>query len=83
MEGYYWRLSDPASGRCVIALCGVCRAPGVRGAAPAGGAGGSAHGHWAVVALAVQDGRLRDDVAVVVLRSTPFDQPPPGASQPA
>ena len=34
-------------------------------------------------ALAVQDGRLRDDVAVVVLRSTPFDQPAPGATQPA
>ena len=34
-------------------------------------------------ALAVQDGHLRDDVAVVVLRSTPFDQPPPGATQPA
>jgi hypothetical protein len=41
MEGYYWRLSDPASGRCVIALCGVCRAP---------------DGHWAVVALAGHPG---------------------------
>ncbi len=41
MEGYYWRLSDPASGRCVIALCGVCQA----GAAP-----------WAVVALAGHPG---------------------------
>ena len=20
MEGYYWRLSDPASGRCIVAL---------------------------------------------------------------
>ena len=37
-------------------------------------------------ALAVQDGRLRDDVAVVVLRvggSAPFDQPGPGEAQPA
>jgi PAS domain S-box-containing protein len=34
-------------------------------------------------AIAVQDGRLRDDVAVVVLRSTPFDQPGPGESLPA
>ncbi len=34
-------------------------------------------------ALAVQDGRLRDDVAVVVLRSTPFDQPGPGEAHPA
>jgi hypothetical protein len=24
MEGYYWRLTDAASGRVVIALCGVC-----------------------------------------------------------
>ena len=37
MEGYYWRLTDPASGRCIVALCGVCRAP---------------DGPWAVVALA-------------------------------
>jgi serine phosphatase RsbU (regulator of sigma subunit) len=34
-------------------------------------------------ALEVQHGRLRDDVAVVVLRSTPFDQPGPGEAQPA
>jgi len=62
MEGYYWRLSDPASGRCVIALCGVCRAPGAAGAARAPGApgapgaGGSPPGHWAVVALAAHPG---------------------------
>ena len=41
MEGYYWRLSDPASRRCVIALCGVCRAP---------------DGPWATVALAGHPG---------------------------
>jgi Tocopherol cyclase len=41
MEGYYWRLSDPASGRCIVALCGVCRAP---------------DGAWAVVALAAHPG---------------------------
>ena len=34
-------------------------------------------------ALEVQHGRLRDDVAVVVLRSMPFDQPGPGEAQPA
>jgi len=34
-------------------------------------------------ALQVGNGRLRDDVAVVVLRSTPFDQPGPGEAQPA
>jgi tocopherol cyclase len=37
MEGYYWRLTHPASGRCIVALCGVCRAP---------------DGPWALVALA-------------------------------
>ena len=41
MEGYYWRLTDPASGRCIVALCGVCRAP---------------DGPWAVVALASHPG---------------------------
>jgi len=48
MEGYYWRLSDPASGRCIVALCGVCRAAGP-GAPPAGAS-------WAVVALAAHPG---------------------------
>lgn len=43
MEGYYWRLWDPASGRCIVALCGVCRAAG---------------GPWAVVALAAHPGGL-------------------------
>ena len=37
MEGYYWRLSDPASGRVIIALCGVCQ---------------NNEGPWAVVAVA-------------------------------
>ena len=41
MEGYYWRFSDAASGRAVVALCGVCRA---------------ADGVWAVVALAAEPG---------------------------
>ena len=41
MEGYYWRLSDPATGRCIVALCGVCRAT---------------DGPWAVVALAGHPG---------------------------
>jgi hypothetical protein len=45
MEGYYWRLSDPASGRCVIALCGVCRDGRGTGAPP-----------WAMVALAGHPG---------------------------
>jgi len=41
MEGYYWRLTEPGSGRCIVALCGVCRAP---------------DGPWAVVALAGHPG---------------------------
>jgi hypothetical protein len=42
-EGYYWRLTDPAAGRVVIVLCGVCR---------------DAAGAWAVVALAAHPGGL-------------------------
>jgi len=41
MEGYYWRFTEAASGRCIVALCGVCRAP---------------DGVWAVVALAGHPG---------------------------
>jgi hypothetical protein len=37
MEGYYWRIVDPAGGRVVMVLCGVCASP---------------EGRWAVVALA-------------------------------
>jgi len=37
MEGYYWRIVDPAAGRVAMVLCGVCAAP---------------DGRWAVVALA-------------------------------
>jgi hypothetical protein len=37
MEGYYWRFTDAAAGRVVIALCGVCAAP---------------DGRWALAALA-------------------------------
>jgi hypothetical protein len=54
MEGYYWRLSDSDSGRCVIALCGVCRAPAPAGAGTAGD--GPAAARWAVVALAAHPG---------------------------
>ena len=41
MEGYFWRLSDPRTGRVVVALCGLCRA---------------ADGFWATVALAGHPG---------------------------
>jgi Tocopherol cyclase len=39
MEGYYWRLTDPAASRVVMVLCGVCVAP---------------DGRWAIVALATE-----------------------------
>jgi hypothetical protein len=41
MEGYFWRFSDPASGRVVVALCGVTRTEGET---------------WATVALAGHPG---------------------------
>src|SRR4051794_9175524 len=41
MEGYFWRFSDVASGRVVIAICGACRAP---------------DGQWALVAIAAHPG---------------------------
>src|SRR2546421_441130 len=41
MEGYYWRFTDAARGRVVVALCGVCTSP---------------TGRWAIAALAVHPG---------------------------
>jgi hypothetical protein len=41
MEGYYWRFTDAAAGRVVVALCGVSTA---------------ADGQWAMVALAAHPG---------------------------
>jgi hypothetical protein len=41
MEGYFWRFSDPQSGRVLVALCGVSRTEGVS---------------WATVALAAHPG---------------------------
>jgi tocopherol cyclase len=41
MEGYYWRLTDHAAGRVVVAICGVARA---------------ADGAWAMVILAAHPG---------------------------
>lgn len=49
MEGYYWRFSDPRSGRVLVALCGVNRAPG---------------GMWATVALAAHPGGELREAAV-------------------
>jgi hypothetical protein len=41
LEGYYWRIVEPAGGRVVVALCGVCRGPA---------------GAWALVTLAGHPG---------------------------
>ncbi|MFO7592161.1 MAG: tocopherol cyclase family protein [Acidimicrobiia bacterium] len=43
MEGWFWRVSDPAAGRVVVALCGVNR---------------HADGDWATVAVAVHPGGI-------------------------
>ena len=56
MEGYYWRFSDPASGRCIVALCGVCHDPRRTTPRRRGPTVGTAGGRWAVVALAGHPG---------------------------
>jgi tocopherol cyclase len=55
MEGYFWRVSDPASGRVIDALLGVCRDQAGR--------------RWAFVAIASEPGgilveRIIEDVRV-------------------
>jgi hypothetical protein len=50
MEGYFWRFTDPAGGRVVVALCGVNRAPDGR--------------RWATVALAGHPGGFLRQAAV-------------------
>jgi hypothetical protein len=49
MEGYFWRFTDRAGGRVIVALCGVNRAP---------------DGHWATVALAGHPGHFLRQAAV-------------------
>ncbi|HEU4657971.1 MAG TPA: tocopherol cyclase family protein [Capillimicrobium sp.] len=49
MEGYYWRFTEPRSGRVVVALCGVNAAP---------------DGRWATVALVGHPGRFLRDAAL-------------------
>src|SRR5512147_3247034 len=43
MEGWFWRVTDPASGRVVVALCGVNRHPA---------------GDWATVAVGLHPGDI-------------------------
>jgi hypothetical protein len=55
-EGYYWRFTDAAAGRVVIALCAACR---------------DAAGTWGLVALAAQPGGLVRSALVPVARADP------------
>jgi hypothetical protein len=48
MEGYFWRFTDPRSGRVVIALNGINRGP---------------RGHWATLGLAAHPNRFLRTVA--------------------
>ncbi|MGN0063282.1 MAG: tocopherol cyclase family protein [Nocardioides sp.] len=48
MEGYFWRFTDPGSGRVLIALCGINRA---------------ADGRWATLGLAARPGGFLRTVA--------------------
>ena len=53
MEGYFWRFTDPSSGRAIIALNGVNRGPDGHGPDP----------HWATLGLAAHpSGFLRTTV---------------------
>jgi hypothetical protein len=56
MEGYFWRFSHAATGRVVVALCGVNRAP---------------DGHWATVALAGHPGAFLREAAVMTASADP------------
>jgi hypothetical protein len=56
MEGYFWRFSHAATGRVVVALCGVNRAP---------------DGHWATVALAGHPGGFLREAAVMEASADP------------
>src|SRR4051812_33275013 len=56
MEGYFWRFSHAATGRVVVALCGVNRAP---------------DGHWATVALAGHPGGFLREAAVMRASADP------------
>ncbi|MDO5513531.1 tocopherol cyclase family protein [Corynebacterium sp.] len=46
MEGYFWRLTDPATGRVLIALCGANEGP---------------QGAWSTIGLAGSNGFVRTD----------------------
>ena len=58
MEGYFWRFTDPGSGRVVIALNGVNRGP---------------DGHWATLGLAAHPNRFLRTVAHPEGRASPTE----------
>lgn len=72
MEGYYWRLIDPARARAIVALCGVVERPGgQRWALVALGATDvPARFAWVRAGVRADEGRLGLD-AGGVLRATP------------
>ena len=61
MEGYFWRFTQPGTGRVVIALCGVNRAD------DSGGPGS----HWATLGLAAHPGGFLRTAAHPVAASDP------------
>lgn len=56
MEGYYWRFTDAAAGRVIVALCGVSIAP---------------DGPWGIVALAAHPGGLLREVVTRTAHADP------------
>jgi hypothetical protein len=58
MEGYFWRFTHAASGRVIVALCGVNRAH---------------DGPWATVALAAHPGGILHEAAVAPALADPDD----------
>ena len=56
MEGYYWRIVDPAAGSVIVVLCGVCQ---------------GADGPWAAVALAAHPGGFSRSALVAPAAADP------------
>ncbi len=56
LEGYYWRFTDAAAGRVIVALCGVSTAP---------------DGPWAMVALAAHPGGFQREAVTSTASADP------------
>src|SRR5215218_1607312 len=70
MEGYYWRVVDPATGSVLVALCGVCLEPGPPWAAVALAAHPGGFLRHAIVSPATADPRRFGVSAAEVLRGS-------------